>query len=73
LAKYGFDVTNGKQIFVGPELIAFGDERFNQWRVGTSVTQLKFGKVEVDVSAGFAHDSVVGNGAYTHVEVGAQP
>jgi len=72
LAKYGFDVTNGKQIFVGPEVVALGDARFNQWRVGASVTQLKFGKVEVDVSAGFAHDSVVGNGAYTHVEVSAQ-
>jgi hypothetical protein len=68
-AKYGFDVTNGKQVFVGPEVTAFGDARFNQLRAGVHISQLKFGKVEADLSAGYAHDSVVGNGAYSHLEV----
>ena len=68
-AKYGVDVTNGKQVFVGPEVVAYGNERFDQWRVGAHVTQLKFGKINMDVSAGYAHDSVVGSGAYSHVEL----
>lgn len=67
-AKYGYDVFN-KGFFVGPEVTAFGNERFDQWRVGGHLTQLKFGKVDVDVSAGFAHDSSVGDGAYGHVEM----
>jgi opacity protein-like surface antigen len=67
-AKYGYDVFN-KDFFLGPEVTAFGDERFDQWRVGAHITQLKFGQLEVDVSAGFAHDSVVGDGAYGHVEM----
>jgi outer membrane immunogenic protein len=67
-AKYGYDVFN-KGFFLGPEVVAFGDERFDQWRVGAHLTQLKFWQVEVDLSAGFAHDSVVGDGAYGHVEM----
>ena len=67
--KLGYDVTSGKQIFVGPEVAALGDERFNQWRVGGHVTQMKWGRVQFDVSAGYAHDSVVGAGAYGTVEV----
>jgi outer membrane immunogenic protein len=67
-AKYGYDVFN-KGFFLGPEVTSFGDQRFDQWRVGAHVTQLQFGQVEVDLSAGFAHDSVVGEGAYGHVEM----
>jgi opacity protein-like surface antigen len=66
--KYGYDITNGKQIFFGPEVAAFGNQRYDQWRVGAHVSEMKLGKVSVDLSAGFAHDSVVGNGAYTHLE-----
>lgn len=68
-AKWGFDITKDKQIFVGPEVVALGDARFDQWRVGAHITQLKFRQVSVDVSAGYAHDSVVGSGAYSHVEL----
>jgi hypothetical protein len=64
----GWDVTNGKQIFVGPEVVEFGNERFNQWRVGAHITQIKIGKLEVALSSGYARDSVVGSSAYTHVE-----
>ena len=67
-AKYGYDVFN-KGFFVGPQLTAFGDDRYDQWRAGGHITQLKFGLLEVDLSAGYAHDSVVGNGAYGHVEM----
>ena len=67
--KLGYDLSSGKQIFVGPEVAALGDNRFNQWRVGGHVTQVKVGPVQVDLSAGYARDSVVGSGAYGTVEV----
>jgi outer membrane immunogenic protein len=67
-ATYGYDVF-GKGFYVGPEVVAFGDARFDQWRVGLRLIDLKIGRVEVDLSSGFAHDDVVGNGAYGHLEV----
>jgi opacity protein-like surface antigen len=67
-AKWGYDVTNGKQIYVGPEVFAFGDLRFDQWRIGAHISEVTIGKVKLAISAGFAHDSVEGSGAYTHLE-----
>jgi hypothetical protein len=67
--KFGFDITNGKKIFVGPMAAYFGDERFNQWRIGAHVSHLKFGSLEVDVAAGYAKDSSVGTGAFGQIEL----
>ena len=67
--KLGFDVTNGNQIFVGPEAGTFGDEFSSTWRVGAHLTQIKFGRAQMDVSGGYADDSVIGRGAYGHVEL----
>jgi hypothetical protein len=67
--KFGFDVTNGNHIYVGPTASLLGDERFQQWRVGGHLSNLKFGKVEIDISAGYANDSIVGTGAFTHIEL----
>lgn len=67
-AKLGYDVTKDSQVFVGPEVVALGDQRFNQWRAGLHVTQMKFGKLQVDVSGGYARDNVGGGGAYTTIE-----
>ena len=67
--KLGVDVTNSNQIYVGPMASVFGDERFHQWRLGGHVSNLKFGKVQVDISAGYAKDSVVGTGAFAHIEL----
>jgi outer membrane immunogenic protein len=67
--KFGFDITNGQQIYVGPEVAVVGDERFNQWRVGGHISNMKIGKLEIDLSAGFADDSIVGKSAYGHIEL----
>lgn len=69
-ATYGYDVFN-KGFFVGPEVGAFGDARFDQWRVGLRLSALKYGRLTTDISAGYAHDDVVGDGAYGHVEFSA--
>ncbi len=65
-AKFGYDFF-GKEIFVGPLVAAFGDARFNQWRVGGSISQIKVGKLELDISVGYAHDSSVGDGAFADI------
>jgi outer membrane immunogenic protein len=66
--KLGYDVTPNRQVFVGPEIAASGNERYDQWRVGAHVTQLKLGRVQMDVSAGYVHDSSVGASAYGTTE-----
>ena len=69
-AKWGYDPTkDNKGIFVGPEVTAFGDARFNQVRIGAHVSEVQFLKMTLDISAGFDHDSLVGNGAYSHIEL----
>jgi opacity protein-like surface antigen len=67
-AKVGYDIF-GNEIFVGPQVIAFGDARFSQWRVGGAISQIKFGKAELDLSAGYARDSSVGSGAFVDLGV----
>jgi len=67
-AKVGYDITRARRVFIGPEVAALGNERFDQWRVGGHITQMTVGRVQMDISAGYAHDSVVGNAAYGGVE-----
>ena len=66
--RVGYDVTNGNKIYVGPIASILGDERFNQWRVGGHISNVQVGKLELDFSAGYANDSVVGAGAFGTVE-----
>jgi outer membrane immunogenic protein len=70
--KFGYDFTNGKEVFFGPEVAFFGDERSNQWRVGAHVTQIKIGKFHLDVSGGYANDSINGPSAYGTIELNTQ-
>jgi outer membrane immunogenic protein len=64
--KFGYDFF-GKEEFIGPLVAAFGDARYDQWRIGGSISQIKFGKFELDIAAGYAHDSSVGSGAFAEV------
>jgi outer membrane immunogenic protein len=66
--KVGYDITNGKEIYIGPIAEVLGDQRYNQWRVGGHVSNIKLGKLELDFAAGYADDSVVGTGAFGTVE-----
>jgi outer membrane immunogenic protein len=68
-AKVGYDFFGTTGIFIGPEVSALGNDRFDQGRVGAHVTQMKFGKVQMDISGGFMHDTSVGNGGYGKVEL----
>jgi outer membrane immunogenic protein len=68
-AKFGYDFFNSSNVFIGPEIGALGNERFNQLRVGAGVTQIKIRNFQLDLSAGYANDSVVGPGAYGTLEL----
>ena len=67
-AKFGYDVTQAQQVFIGPEVAASGNQRYDQWRIGAHVTQLQIGRINMDISAGYAHDSTVGASAYGTTE-----
>jgi outer membrane immunogenic protein len=67
--RIGYDITNGKEIYVGPIANVFGDQRYDQWQVGAHISNLKLGTVHFDISAGFADDSVVKTGAFGKVEM----
>jgi hypothetical protein len=62
-AKFGYDLF-GKGFFIGPQVAALGDARYRQWRAGVDISSLKFGKFDLEFSAGYANDSSVGPGAY---------
>lgn len=64
----GYDFFNNA-IFIGPDLATLGDERFTQLRAGVSVTGIKIKNVQIDLSGGYANDSVVGPGGFGRLEV----
>jgi outer membrane immunogenic protein len=69
MQKIGIDVTDGKKIYVGPQVMFLGDQEDSQWRVGGHISNIKFGDIQIDVSAGYARDRLVGAGAYGYLEM----
>ncbi len=63
--KLGYDVTNGNSVFLGPVAAIYGDERSSQFRIGGHLTQMTFGRINVDIAVGYAHDTIVGDGVFT--------
>ena len=58
-ARYG---VLGNEVFLGPQFIALGNERFDQWRVGLHLSGIKLGKLRV--WADICEKSDLGSGAY---------
>lgn len=67
--KGGYDIANGHQVFFGPQVTFLGNERFDQFRAGLHLTQLTVGKVGIELSGGYVHDSDNGGGVYGMVEI----
>jgi opacity protein-like surface antigen len=65
--KFGYDFF-GTQIFIGPEASYYRDERSDEWRVGAHVSGIKLGALQLDVSAGYSDDDIIGDGAYGRLE-----
>jgi hypothetical protein len=62
--KFGYDVTSGKELFVGPEVSIRGNESYNEVRFGAHATEYKIGKVKVGFSGGGLWNSDLGWGAF---------
>ena len=70
-AYYGrlkFGMAFAERVYVGPEVVALGDNFFQQFRVGGHLSGLQFGAIQMGVSAGFLADRVRGAGVYGILE-----
>jgi len=60
-------------IWLGPEFLASGDERFTQLRIGAHITSVRFSSYEFSLGAGWAKDNNGRSGAYGRVGVLYRP
>lgn len=70
-AYYGrlkFGMAFADHLYVGPEVVALGDNFFRQFRVGGHVSGLQFGAIQMGASVGFVTDKVRGAGLYGILE-----
>ena len=67
--KGGLELFGVKELYLGPQFIAQGNEQYDQWRVGAHVTGIKYGRAELGFAAGYLQDSRNGPGAYGMVSL----
>jgi len=60
--KFGMAIAD--QLYIGPEVLALGDDFYQQWRIGGHVSGIRFGALQMGVSGGFLNDRVRGAGMY---------
>jgi len=70
--KFGYDISGGRGIYLGPQGTFMKNEKFEQWRVGGHISSLPAGPVRVGFSAGYLHSRDRGPGTYGGVEVSAR-
>jgi hypothetical protein len=64
--KFGFAFA--EHLYIGPEIIALGDNYFQQWRFGGHLSGLQLGLLQLGFSGGFLNDRVRGAGMYGILE-----
>ena len=64
--KFGFAFA--EHLYIGPELVALGDDYFQQWRFGGHISGMQLGLLQLGVSGGFLTDRVRGSGMYGILE-----
>lgn len=57
------------RVWVGPEILAMGDETYRQFKLGGHITALRFGAFEWTLGAGWSTDSDRRSGAYGRIGV----
>jgi cellulose biosynthesis protein BcsS len=62
--KAGYQVLNIRELYIGPQFIAQGNQQYDQWRVGAHLTGIKFGAAELILAGGYMQDSRNGPGTY---------
>lgn len=60
-------------IWLGPEFLASGDQRYTEFRVGGHITSLRFSSYEFSLGVGWAKDSDGRSGAYGRLGVLYRP
>lgn len=68
-ARLGYEIIANSRAYFGPEVGVNGDLHSRQSRVGAHVSEIRFGGLQFDISAGYALDSENGPGAYGHLEM----
>jgi hypothetical protein len=68
VGRLGYDFW-GKQVFIGPEVGALGNDRTDQQRVGVHVTGFKVGNAKLTVSGGWMHERGEGDGGYAAASI----
>jgi hypothetical protein len=63
-----FGMALAERLYIGPEVVALGDNFFQQWRFGGHVSGIRFGILQMGASAGFLNDRVRGAGLYGILE-----
>jgi len=76
-ASYWMRAASGARvldmIWIGPEFIAAGDQRYTEMRVGGHITSFRFSKYELSFGAGWATDNDGRSGAYGRLGVLYRP
>jgi hypothetical protein len=60
-------------MWLGPEFLASGDDRYRQLRVGGHVTSFRYSSYEFSLGAGWATDNDRRSGAYGRIGVLYRP
>lgn len=66
-AAYGWRIFD--RVYIGPELMALGDDDYRQFRLGAHATALRLGPVELSAGLGFVRDSERRSGPYGRIGV----
>jgi Cellulose biosynthesis protein BcsS len=65
--KLGVALLHDTEVYIGPQVIGLGNERFQQWRVGAHITGMHLGIVNVTIAGGYMNESDLGGGAYAMI------
>ena len=60
-------------IWIGPEFIAAGDDRYTEMRVGAHITGVRYAKYEISLGGGWAKDNDGRSGAYGRLGILYRP
>lgn len=64
--KAGYAIA--RQVFIGPEFLALGDQFYSEYRAGLHLTGVSLGQLALGISGGFASNRVIGSGGYGIVD-----
>lgn len=70
--KAGYEVFGVRELYIGPQVSALGNERFDQWRAGAHLTGIPLSVLRLNLAGGYLRDSSSGDGYFGTVSVSAR-